>query len=85
MLVQRFQQDNAVKRTIFEMIAQELLIMLPQPQTPADSRHGSVHGGSHQNASNQLGTSPRRYPDQACILSVHAAVNKSALLHVLPA
>lgn len=63
MAVQRFQQGNAVKRTIFEMIAQELLNMLPPP--PADlatlntSNHRR-HDLMHENMLRDMPLSPRR-------------------------
>ena len=43
--IQRFQQGNLVQRSIFEMIAQELLNMLPPPPpTPGDStNHSQQH------------------------------------------
>lgn len=46
--IQRFQQGNLVQRSIFEMIAQELLNMLPPPPpTPGDSTNHSQQHASH--------------------------------------
>ncbi len=47
---QRFGQGNALRKTIFELIAAELLksvpLPTPDPSVHQPSQHGSVHGPS---------------------------------------